>query len=178
MKQFPNYNFRGKHCVLSSIEKKRLKKYKSFCVVRNPFDRIVSQWLWGYKKLYKIGFKEFIRVVDAGDCEKHFRRHKRYWYIPQIKWITDEAGKIIVDKILRYENLQHDFGNMCIDWQLPTFNIFPDINTSESHCGFARKSWREYYNKKTMGRVRKLYSEDFKAFGYNDDSDNILHKQP
>lgn len=169
---FPGVPFIGKHRFIRNFPNRALNKCKSFCVVRNPFDKIVSQWLWGYKRIYKIGFLEFLQRVRD---KKFFQRHKNYWYAPQIEWIVNDLGEIIIDRILRFENLQAEFDQMCRDWKFPEFKLIPNINSAETHLGCPRKPYKQYYNEESAKIVRELYCEDFKRLNYDSD-DHILHQ--
>lgn len=175
-KAFKEYEFINKHHSISDIcepvPEEVLRTYKSFCVVRNPFDRMVSIWLWGYKKWKVSTFKEFLVNFYNGKYKKRVKRYSKVsglsysWiYSPQIRWITDTSGKIRVDKILRFENLDNDFSQLCRDWNLPVLKL-TKINTAKSRCGFERKHWKYYYDNESLDIVRKFFKEDFKIFNY------------
>jgi len=124
--KFRGYEFIDKHHSVSDICKplpeEILKTYRSFSVVRNPFDRTVSILLWSYPIWRNITFREFLKNVSSGKYGERIKRYSSFsglshaWiYSPQIKWITDASGKIRVNKILRFENLNADFKQLCRD---------------------------------------------------------------
>lgn len=172
---FPRYTFVNKHHAASDVclplPDGILNTYKSFTVVRNPYDRAVSMWLW-HPKRWGLPFKGFLERVGNG---WYARRGKRYspvsdlgvhWpHVPQIDWISDPSGKIVVDKILRFEQLQDDMDMLCKEWQLPRVTI-PTMNSSAERTGKRRFKWTFYYDAETANMVREYFRADFTAFGY------------
>ena len=156
------------------IPPKVLDTYKSFCVVRNPFDRMVSIWLWGYKGWKAKTFKEFLTRHYNGEYKDNPATRSvttslisTWHYSPQIDWIVDKSGKIAVDRIIRFENLKNDFKKLCKDWGLPKMRL-KKKNTAKSRCGFERKPWTRYYDGECLEMVRELFEKDFKAFNYKE----------
>lgn len=88
------------------------KKDKTFCVIRNPYDRMVSEYKYRNKKkkhtpedLNKWLHEKLIPLnyMDGGmNC--HF--------IPQYEYIYDDNDKQVCDHILDFNNLSADFNNM------------------------------------------------------------------
>jgi len=78
---------------------------------------------------------------------------------PQLDWISDAEGRIVVDFVGRFENLQGDCQRVCdiigIECTLPHFN-----KTKRS------RNYREYYSSRTKRIVRETYGRDIEAFGY------------
>ena len=48
--------------TITKITEDDFNNYKLFTVIRNPYDRIVSLWLWG-QKIYRVSFKEFVNNI-------------------------------------------------------------------------------------------------------------------
>ena len=102
--------------------------------------------------------------VDGARC-----LHHRYTYDSQLSWITGKDGKLAVDFIGRFENINEDFRTILNkindihplpkekdgNWDLPWTN-----SASRGH----HYSW--YYNDETVERVRKHYRTDIEEFGY------------
>lgn len=176
-RKFKDYEFIFKHHSVSDVgemvSEDELKKYRSFCVVRNPFDRMVSIWMWHYYNWEGIAFKDFLKmIVDRKRSKEEKRRSKQtglsssWVYRPQLEWITDTSGEIRVNRILRFETLDDDFSQLCGDWGLPVFKL-PKLNTSEKRSKIKRKPWRSYYDEEDMDVVRKMYKGGFEVFGYD-----------
>lgn len=115
-------------------------------------------------KLYK-GYAG--NQVDEARC-----LHHRYTYDSQLSWLTDKDGKLAVDFIGRYENINEDFRTILNNinaihplpeetggnWDLPWVN-----SASRGHP----YTW--YYNDETVERVREHYKTDIEEFGYEYD---------
>jgi hypothetical protein len=137
-----------------------LKQFKSFAVVRNPYERMVSSFFF-YKYLYKgsrdIGryfkryrtFAEFITRFNA--CE--YRDDMQF--LPQYKFIFDDDGKLLVDHVLRFETLADDWSKLIgRESRLPMKN---------------RSPYKEFdpYTEHTQEVVYQMFKKDFELLNYN-----------
>ena len=128
-----------------------------FAFVRNPYDRVLSYYIYyrSVKKYRKGSFEEFVRchitnrepVVHDHWCDQHH-------------WVTDRNGKITVDYLGRFENLRHDFNNICKIIKIKDRTL-PWIKYRK------HKPYYAYYNKELAHAVYKRCRKDFELFGYN-----------
>lgn len=102
--------------------------------------------------------------IDGARC-----LHHRYTYDSQLSWLTDKDGKIAVDFIGRFENINEDFHTILTkindihplpkeaggNWDLPWVN-----SATRGH------DYKWYYNDETVERVREHYRIDIEEFGY------------
>ena len=77
----------------------------------------------------------------------------------KLDFLRDGSGKICIDEIVRFENLQKDFDRVCNKIGIPLQKI-PHKNKTE------HKPYWEYYNDETREIVAKKFEEDINAFGY------------
>jgi len=77
-----------------------------FAVVRNPYDRAVSEYRFrrATKPSLRRSFREYVLSLEYTSLERHDE--------PQADFVLDESGKLIVDKILRFETLAADFAEV------------------------------------------------------------------
>ncbi|MET1254326.1 sulfotransferase family 2 domain-containing protein [Aliikangiella maris] len=158
------------------IDQSTFDSYFKFAFVRNPWERLVSEYL--HKKIdRKMSLKEFVfngLPVKNNFCDKY--RH----IIPQYNYLFDSQGKQLVDFIGRFENLQHDF-----DWVCQQLNIaqseLPHRNSSFSprrlllrklrHLFSSnnriKKHYTEYYDNELHDYVAKMYEVDIAQFNYS-----------
>ena len=137
------------------------KDVKLFTVVRNPYDRVVSECFckWGGKFIEgeienKEDFNFYIKQRLSNLKSEKFHHFK-----PQYLYIYDKSGKRIVDYILKFENLQDDFKKLMQEFGL---NIELDEITNRSFKKFTTND----INKENILLINKIYQKDFKIFGY------------
>lgn len=142
----------------------KYKKYKSFTIVRNPYDRAVSQW-WSTCKRGN-DKRKFIEAMSKHGWDNtltnFLRLAKRDSIIrgkrvltPQYEYLNNR-----VDHLLRFENLKEDFYN------LPSITEdieLPEINTTKH----VRDSWQDIVTPEDIKLVNELYPRDFDAAGYD-----------
>jgi len=133
------------------------KEYFKFAFVRNPYDRVVSDYCWHNTKMT---FKDFLlkqvkprknQLLQRGPYDDHF--------YDQHKFICDKKGKILVDFLGRFENLDEDFHKLC---RLRRLNLtLGEVN------GRKRNHYRTYYDSETKRICYQIYQKDFELFGYD-----------
>ena len=153
--------------------------YFTAAFVRNPWDRLVSWYtmiaqprprrpwwrlrhrepelrLWRYVRENSRSFEEFIlRCTDEiqdVDGVKSFCRN-------QVEYISDEAGRRIVDFVGRYETLDEDARRLLGRLGLPDVAL-PRVNVSR------HRHYSTYYSDDLAEVVRQRYARDVAAFGY------------
>lgn len=141
---------------------REMEKYFSFCVVRNPWDRVVSMYYFAMNKnlhqLYgidkKISFEDFCGILLENKNNPYFiASHK------QIEWTR---GKLAPIAILRFESLREDFSQMLRNHGIT--HIHPDIPRLNVTDG--RKSYREVFTGKTKNMIAEIFEEDIDNFKY------------
>ncbi len=133
-----------------------------FAYVRNPWDKVVSHYHYRVQTNQTglsdgaIDFNEWVRL-SYGERDPQFYDKPRF-FMPQIDWVTDQSGKVIVDHVGRFENLAKDFNDVC------------RVIGNRSELPHARRSshnhYREYYTDDTQGIIRKWFIKDIEMFGY------------
>jgi len=141
--------------------------YFSFCVVRNPWDRVLSTYKFSEKyELYKVydlkenpSFLSFCKMLERNSNNPFLlSAHK------QVQWTN---GNFKPKKIIRFENLQEEFSKMLIKENLSgIIDALPHENkTNHDH-------YSSYYNSETKDIVAKVFKEDIKAFNYDFSSED------
>ena len=142
--------------------------YWTFCVVRNPWSRLVSRYNYDvstYLQKYLAGEGEyFLKVYEK------LRKGFAYWIkndvytLPSVehrmKWqnqfeIFEGCNDI---NILKYENIQEDF--KLLQNKLKWFEPLPHANAT-IECDY-----KSYYTDELIDIVAKKYSKDIEMFGY------------
>ena len=143
------------------VTEEQMSNYFKFSFVRNPFDRIVSCFL--YQKRAKeidrnISFSKYVAIAH----ERRGRNYiKRYFYFrPQCEFICRDGANIL-DFVGRFEYINRDFKDLMsyFDMKCPRL-----LHAQRSR---KRKSYQSYYSKKSKNLVRKMYAKDLDIFGYS-----------
>ena len=159
-----------------------------FAVVRNPFDRVVSEYFYrrnrfihGEKNphLSNLGkpFEEWVIATyrDGEYSSRHFFEAHGVpfhsfnmigdcllWFLPQVRWIADEKENMLVDEILRYESLEDDWRRFSNKFGIN--RVLAQHNVSQRGRDF-----RVYYSQQSYEVVNAYFKKDFQAFGYTFD---------
>lgn len=149
-------------------------RYRKFCMVRNPFDRVVSlyhlhqeimrqkvkgknlpQKMLRYIKRMLIPLSSFQDYVMHIDPEARLSKSLR-------AFICDKNGECLVEDVLMYENMKDELPKYLDRYGINICNgQIPHMNASIS-----RTSYRDYYNDYTRKRVELLYDYEINRFGY------------
>lgn len=159
------------------IEQAKFNQFFKFSFVRNPWERIVSEYRYR-NYFHHRSFRDFLRnrLPKAGWDDKY--RH----IMSQYDMLHDKQGKLLVDFVGRFETLQADFDRICSrlgieDSQLPHRN--PSDKNSRNlrrrvrnwlyfNGENSKQQYLEFYDEETMDIVREMYHKDIQAFGYPD----------
>lgn len=144
------------------IFRHEMQNYKSFCVVRNPWERAVSMYEFavreGLQDLYgiteKTTFERFCGIIHEHRNDDNFIATNK-----QVQWTK---GHYPPQKILRYETLQEDFAEMLQEFGATHISPeLPHLNKTEhSH-------YSDYYNTTTKQIIERVFEKDIDTFKYN-----------
>ena len=133
--------------------------YYKFSIIRNPWEKAVSQFIYMKKRK---GLRRFIGMNKWSSFKKYLNlisKKEHAQWMKQVDFVYDENGMIMVDKIIRFENIEEEFQLMRQHLGIPYIKL-PHVNKSK------RKHYTKYYNKSTIQIVSDLYKEDIEAFNY------------
>lgn len=141
-----------------------------FTFVRDPYSRVLSAYLEKmtkrgavYLSMEKSGFPEtpdFPSFVKLLSQNRKALMHDKHWR-PQ--HVNLEYESVNFDFIGKFENFESDFAHV---WhKLPT-SISLDIDVRPHQTHAAEKS-SQHYDSETVELVTKIFSKDFKYFGYS-----------
>jgi hypothetical protein len=136
------------------------RDYFKFCVVRNPFDKVVS-YFW-----HDIAppVRDHLKNVDFSAVRDTFGRWVEFRRLPRDRGIYCIEGEVAVDRFLRYERLQQDLEEVCrrltIPWQPARLGRF------KSDTRLRHENFHEYYTEASAAVVREEFGWELNYFGY------------
>jgi chondroitin 4-sulfotransferase 11 len=142
--------------------------YFKFSFVRNPWSRVISHicFLAGTFKV-EVNPSEFLMQWMAhGQIQvkdKFTERISHMLRCNQLDFLSEsepEEGKLLVDFVGKFENLQQDFDHVCNQIGIPTRKL-PYVNETKKY-----KHYTEYYNKETKEFISNMYTKDIERFNY------------
>lgn len=141
--------------------------FSIFSVVRNPYDRIVSEYLYLMRMIDtdptdiiipKCTFEEFLENLKMDPLKRNakFDGHLE----TQTDYLSERNGGISKNiKIYRFENLKECFDDL--KKNIP-FQTIPHLRKAAD-----RLPYQEYYTEKTVKIVAEFYKNDFINFNYD-----------
>lgn len=162
LKQFTGFHKHAKaYEFRDKLGRKTYASYFKFTFVRNPFDFLVSLYFYNLQNeehpqhdaISKMSFAEYLAKLIASKPPR------------QTDFVTDpESGEVIVDYIGRFETIEKDVRNIQNAVGINQKRGIPHHNPSTKRT---RKTYTEYYDKKTRKLVETYFGDDLANFGYS-----------
>ena len=152
------------HLMASDIKQivPNYAQYFSFSIVRNPYERIVSEYFWC--PIEDVGHKGDQTFDEFLSYAKHVVLTQNYFanaftdhFIPQYKFVYDDQMNKIVNHVGRFENL--DKTVRIVRRKMNLEKPFPKLNAR-------RSNERVNLTRDQKNTIYDLYKKDFELFGY------------
>lgn len=139
------------HKKLNQFSIRHQKEYFCFCFVRNPWDKVVSDYIWikKHKRFGGLNFLDFVNDPVGYSC---FAGHGD----EQVSFINEN-----INYIGRFENLQKDFDIICEKAKIDK-GILPVLNQSARS-----KNYRSMYNNQARYKIEEKFWKDIDRFNYS-----------
>jgi hypothetical protein len=160
----------GAREVQKQLPREIFDNYFKFSFVRHPLDWLVSIFFFfsreeneNYHEFFK-AFKGFADFIDflAAQHQANFAGLDFFGYSfnsPQRDFLYDRQGNLLVDYVGKFENMDHDFAEICKTLGIPPRGL-PHLNKSP------HRHYSDYYTPGSKQLVYSILKEDFKTFGY------------
>lgn len=136
----------------------------SFCVIRNPFDRLISHWKYhttatdsilfqilGVQNYRELTFSQYFEIIEK------FNSTVPNWK-NMVEYISHPSFEKKIDTIIKFESIEEDWKKLPISKIIG--ETLPHIKKSE-HLHYSK-----YYTPELIERVSNFYRKDLDEFKY------------
>lgn len=148
--------------VRSEVDADVFESYFTFAVVRNPWDRAVSQYVYMRQR---DDLRDFIGMKHDASFKHYLHligRKKHVQWEEQVAFVHDGDGTALVDHIGRFEALEDSASE-----------IFRRVGVHGAQLPHElrgeRGAYQTFYDDESAEMVGSMYAADVRAFGYSFD---------
>lgn len=144
--------FARQYVELGYATEEEFSSFFKFAVVRHPYDRFISYYNYRDEK-----------PGDTPERVLHVLPHRpwpRHFMAPQAEYVTDKDGKLLVDQIVKFENLQEELAPI-FERTFGKAAALEHINKSQT-----KRLTRDGLTPTLREKLHKYYEADFARFSY------------
>lgn len=134
----------------------------TFAVVRNPFERALSLFLFLQKngKLQGWTFGRYVdQLVQPGGFDYHGH------YLSNSGYICDTNGAVLVTEVFRFEQRDEAMNVIAAKTGCPEV-----VNSNRKTYESGSRHYSHYYDPASRRKIEDYYRDDFERFGYRFES--------
>jgi hypothetical protein len=149
----------------------KYQHYFKFCVVRNPYSRVVSHWYSGSQRGVATEKYRFEEVIGDTSFESYLEYLlNKESYSDRLNWPFEvrQVDYMIntYDKILSFERLDSEFRKLpFFKRKTQLLQINPTVTEWEKNP-VVRDHWTSYITEASLKMINNYYAEDFDNFRY------------
>ena len=139
--------------------------YFKFIIVRNPWARALSDYIWIAKNkgindtfsnfIFRKGEFEKIMTIKNKDYRgDHLNKQLEYFHL--------NGREVIYDKVIRFENLSSELINLKIQFGLEVFSSQNKVNQGK----YPYQHYSKFYTSKRKKIVEQVFKDDIKFLNY------------
>lgn len=137
--------------VRSHVGEQVWNSYYKFCFERNPWDRIISHYYWCYRSVPRPTISDYI------ESRRVLVLKRRGYDLYTID------GKIAVDKVCRFENIQEELEAIRRQLGIPEKLELP---RAKSKYRKDKRSYREILSEEERAKISELFRDEINLLGY------------
>lgn len=136
------------------------RHFFKFCVVRNPFDKVVSRYFFSLSEEER----DHLRTRDFAEIKRGFLAFLSQGKLGRDRHAYVIEGAVCVDFFIRYENLGEDVAEVCR--RLDIQRDLADMPRLKSQFRFCDAHFSEFYDEEAEAIVARAYAFELEHFGY------------
>jgi hypothetical protein len=140
------------------------ESYYKFAVVRNSWERSLSDYVWMMRSTGASGtFNEYLHKQGEFEpflYDNRLPENRSDHMLPQMAF-THIDKKPVLDKIIRFESLKEGFQNMC-----ERLGVDCSALPHKKKGSISQKHYSYFYNKELKRLVSEIYNNDIQAFNF------------
>lgn len=140
--------------------------YFKFCCERNPWDKLLSRYAWQHRDT------KLPNGISAESFTTYLKQNTHASpSLSDYPFYTDRGGKLLVDKIIRFENLSEDFAEVAnklgiaakLDLKLKQGTKASSLAENSTS---PNKDYRKFYTQEQKQLVAKACAKEIELLGY------------
>ena len=160
-----------------SVLAERYARCKTFCIVRNPLGRFISEYKWHILRWSKGSKKSHKRqelICSPAALENYFEEVKRggrlnfaadCHLLPQVKYVfSNDLQRLHCNHVLRFENLTSEFNAIMKAYRLA---IRLEDGNEDLHKHYYAIPCKITLTEEMKSWIYETYRQDFELFGYS-----------
>ena len=145
------YNHMPAREVKNRVPAKIWNGYFKFCVERNPWDKALSHY-----------HMHAAREGGALSLDEYLARGR--FPINDFRYMDRSGEKIIVDRIIRFENLPAELGEVFAQLNIPFDGTLPIAAKAEYRAD--RRPYQEVFNDQQRQIIERTFAKEIELHGY------------
>jgi hypothetical protein len=135
--------------------------YSKICAIRNPFDKVVSQFWFTMTE----ECRGMLAQCHFGLVRSTFREWLRRGPLPLDRHIYTIDGALAINHLIRFESLKSDLPRVCSTLGVPWE---PErLGSYKSDARLRAEHFSEYYDDEGESTIRNQYKWEIDYFGYD-----------
>lgn len=149
--------FANEYYGCGHIDRDAFDRYFKFAVVRNPYHRVISTYNYQYPEgEEKRTFDNFLAKPG-----RNLFSNKTRHLIPASRYLFDDGGKLLVDRVVRFESLAREIPEI-VEQRTGHARPLPHRNRTET----AKPITLDALTPERCDAIYRLFEEDFDRFAY------------
>jgi Sulfotransferase family len=139
--------------TLGHVDRETFDRYYRFAVVRDPYDRIVSEF--NFREHDHKTVRDFYASVPTRPFADRWRH-----VVPQAAYLVDRDGEMLVEDIIRFETLGEDIAKV--------FARVPELDGTLDHINSSKKKRlrRADLDPADIAFITETFADDFRLLDY------------